>query len=105
MQAPGRYPAHCSAEFGLSSLPPRSLGEPSVRGTERPSGPAVNLLIIRRRATAPDAGMGAGMGGLTSGMLFMCKAHLVGERIAPTVSSFKFRVSRVRAWNRRLNKR
>jgi hypothetical protein len=29
---PGRYPAHCSAEFGLSSLFPRGLELPSVRG-------------------------------------------------------------------------
>jgi len=36
---PGRYPAHCSAEFGLSSPCAR-------RRRERPSGPAANLLII-----------------------------------------------------------
>jgi len=36
---PGRYPAHRSAEFGLSS--------PRVRRRwERPSGPAANRLII-----------------------------------------------------------
>jgi len=29
---PGRYPAHCSLEFGLSSLP--------LDAEERPSGPA-----------------------------------------------------------------
>jgi hypothetical protein len=36
---PGRYPAHCSAEFGLSS--------PCVRRRwKRPSGPAANWIII-----------------------------------------------------------
>jgi hypothetical protein len=91
MQAPGRYPAHYSAEFGLSSLPPRSLGKPSVRGTERPSGPAVNLLIIRRRATAPDAGISAGMGTGSGRHVIHAKGLMSGEGIAGTVSSFKFR--------------
>src|SRR5207245_290771 len=36
---PGRYPAHCSAEFGLSSPAAR-------RRRERPSGPAANKVII-----------------------------------------------------------
>jgi hypothetical protein len=36
---PGRYPAHCSAEFGLSSRTAR-------RRRERPSGPAANSFII-----------------------------------------------------------
>src|SRR6185437_3359290 len=45
---PGRYPAHCSAEFGLSSI---TLDE-----RQRPSGPATNLIIIFdvvRRALGP----------------------------------------------------
>src|SRR6266852_8456104 len=36
---PGRYPAHSSAEFGLSSPAAR-------RRRERPSGPAANTVII-----------------------------------------------------------
>ena len=40
---PGRYPAHCSAEFGLSS--------PSLDAAERPSGPAANRFIIAIRAS------------------------------------------------------
>jgi hypothetical protein len=55
---PGRYPAHCSAEFGLSSLPilPRqfqcSIDRNQIRKTgvaewaERSSGPAAYLLSI-----------------------------------------------------------
>ena len=39
---PGRYPAHCSAEFGLSSPCAR-------KRRERPSGPAAYGLIISRR--------------------------------------------------------
>jgi len=35
---PGRYPAHCSVEFGLSS--------PVLEERERPSGPAANIFII-----------------------------------------------------------
>jgi hypothetical protein len=45
---PGRYPAHCSAEFGLSSLFPRSLRKPQrSRTRRRPSGLAPTTYIIR----------------------------------------------------------
>ena len=46
---PGRYPAHCSAEFGLSSRPVRRRGE-------RPSGPAAYKIIICEGPGLPAAG-------------------------------------------------
>ena len=42
---PGRYPAHCSAEFGLSSV-----------SRQRPSGPAANSFIIVHEVTAHAGG-------------------------------------------------
>jgi len=38
---PGRYPAHCSAEFGLSSP------VPTKSGRQRPSGPPANVINYR----------------------------------------------------------
>jgi len=53
-QPPGRYPAHCSAEFGLSS---------ALR--QRPSDPAANKVIIC------DCGGGIGGGGI-GGVRLLC---------------------------------
>ena len=58
---PGRYPAHCSAEFGLSSPRARKRGK-------RPSGPAANLFIITLITSA--SGLGLSVSGQES--LFGC---------------------------------
>ena len=54
---PGRYPAHCSAEFGLSSrlaaTPARQKrARRGPRCDERPSGPAANRFIIVQAESA-----------------------------------------------------
>ena len=49
---PGCYPAHCSAEFGLSSPPARKRGK-------RPSGPAAYSIIIRDGALGPKTAASA----------------------------------------------
>jgi len=44
---PGRYPAHCSVEFGLSSASPlRPNRSRDNARRQRPSGPAANRIII-----------------------------------------------------------
>ncbi len=50
---PGRYPAHCPAEFGLSSLLPRSLARehPTTRSACR--GPVRRAFAPRRRPSSP----------------------------------------------------